>query len=235
VKSGDVTGMYDGWSFLAEMWRNVSPLVECSLLLLMSMFLWVLLESIERTVIYVAAMRQSRSFLKRAPGLLENSDWNGVLALAAARKRSHVAMVFASGLRAFCSARVLVSPERSIDIGKRTAQIETNSVRELLRQGLNTLGTIATTAPLVGFFGTIIGICDSFRGGSGTPAMWLALTANSIAEALVCTAAGILVAVPTVWCFNWRRDLLSALDAEMEITYLELVKFLEQQSLAGKL
>ena len=54
------------------------------------------------------------------------------------------------------------------------------------------------------------------------------MTANGIAEALVCTAAGILVAVPTLWCFNLRRDRLSVLDAGMEITSLELAKYLEK-------
>lgn len=233
--SGDVTRMYSGWSFLAKTWLNVSPLAEGSLLLLLSMFLWTLLESVERTVICSVAIQQSRNFLKIALGLLEQDDWDGVLALAAARKRSHVAAVFASGLRELRRARLCVSAEQSLDVGKRAARIETNSVHERLRQGLNTLGTIATTAPLVGFFGTIIGILDSFRGISLSHATWLAMTAGSIAEALVCTAAGILVAVPTVWCFNWRRDRLSALDSEMEITLLELVKYLEQQGRAGKL
>ena len=43
------------------------------------------------------------------------------------------------------------------------------------------------------------------------------------------------MAVPTVWCFNWLRDRLSELDAEMDVTFLELVKYLEQQGHAGKL
>jgi biopolymer transport protein TolQ len=167
--------------------------------------------------------------LRVAPGLLEDGNWEGVLAAAAIRGRSHVAAVFVSGLREFRAVRVRVSIEQSIDIAKRAARIEASAFHERLRQGLNLLGTIATTAPLVGFFGTLIGICESFGGGSGTPAMWLARTASSLAQALVCTAAGILAAVPTVWIFNWRRDRLSALDAEMEITLLELMKYLERQ------
>lgn len=51
----------------------------------------------------------------------------------------------------------------------------------------------------------------------------------------MCSAIGVLVAVPTVWCFNWLRDRLSELDAEMDVTFLELVKYLEQQGHAGKL
>jgi len=163
-----------------------------------------------------------------AIGLLAHDDCDGVLALDGARRRSHVAAVFASGLGAFLSARTCVSVERSIDIGKRATRIEANSVHEQLRQGLNLLGTIATTAPLVGPFGTIIGILNSLRGFIGSHATWIAMTANSMAEALVCTAAGILVVVPTQWCFNWRRDRQSVLDAGMEITSLELAQYLEK-------
>ncbi len=223
-----MTRTYEGWYFLWETWRGVSPLAESSLLVLLSMFLWTFLEGIERVWIYGAAVGQSRNFLRLAISLLERDDCDAVLALAEARRRSHVATVFASGLRAFRSARTCVSVERSIDIGKRAARIERNSVHEQLRRGLNLLGTIATTAPLVGFFGTIIGILDSFRGFIGSHATWIAMTANSIAEALVCTTAGILVAVPTLWCFNWRRDRLSILDAEMAIASLELAKYLER-------
>jgi hypothetical protein len=41
--------MYNGWSFLSDVWRNVSPFAEGSLLLLLSMSLWTLMESFERT------------------------------------------------------------------------------------------------------------------------------------------------------------------------------------------
>jgi biopolymer transport protein ExbB/TolQ len=63
----------------------------------------------------------------------------------------------------------------------------------------------------------------------------LSMTANWIAEALVCSAMGVLVAVPTVWCFNWLRDRLSEFDTGMDITLWELVNYLEQQNRVGKL
>jgi len=50
-----------------------------------------------------------------------------------------------------------------------------------------------------------------------------------LAVALACTALGMLVAILTVWCFNWLSDRLSICDAEMQITSLELVKYLSQQ------
>jgi biopolymer transport protein TolQ len=226
--------MYNSSSFLLEIWLSVSPLAEASLLLLLAMFLWVLLEGVERAVIYGVAVRQSRGFLDVALSLLEHNECDGVLALAEARKRSHIAAVFASALREFRYARKCLSVEPSLNIAKRAAHIERNLARERLREGLTLLGSIATTAPLVGFFGTIIGILDSFRGFIGPHALWIALTAASISEALVCAAAGILLAVPTVWCFNWRRERLSAFDAEMKIAEFELAKYLRQYASAGR-
>ena len=111
----------------------------------------------------------------------------------------------------------------------RAVRIATNHVHEQLRQGVNALGTIATTAPLLGLFGTVIGIPNSFHGVATGRATTLAALASSLAVALACTALGMLVAILTVWCFNWLSDRLSICDAEMQITSLELVKYLSQQ------
>jgi biopolymer transport protein ExbB/TolQ len=230
----DVTSMYDGWYFVAEMWQTAGPQVEGSVALLVFMFFWVLITGTERVVRYNSAAWQSRSFLKLVPSMLEREDWDGVLALAEERKRSHVAAVFAGGLREFCVSRQFVSVQWSIELGKRGARIAANRLHEQLREGLSTFGTIAASAPLVGFFGTCFGILGSFRGIGMSRATALGMTALSMAEALVCSAMGVLVAVPTVWCFNWLRDRLSELDAEMDVTFLELVKYLEQQSRAEK-
>ena len=231
----DVISMYDGWYFVAEMWQTASPQVEGSVGLLVFMFFWVLITGTERVVRYNAAAWQSRSFLKLLPSLLERKDWDGVLALAEQRKRSHVAAVFAGGLREFCVSRRIVSVQWSIEMGRRGARIAANRLHEQLREGLSTFGTIAVTAPLVGFFGTCFGILGLFRGIGMSRATALGMTALSMAEALVCSAMGVLVAVPTVWCFNWLRDRLSELNAEMDVTFLELEKYLEQQSRARKL
>ena len=114
--------------------------------------------------------------------------------------------------------------------GKARGTYSSELRHEHLRQGLSALGTIATTAPFVGFFGTVVGIADAFKGSAVSRATLLTNTANSIAEALVCSAMGMLVVIPTVWCFNLLRERLSIFDAEMEITSLELVKYLELRS-----
>ncbi|HWS17600.1 MAG TPA: hypothetical protein VN223_06275 [Candidatus Elarobacter sp.] len=131
----DVTSMYDGWYFVAEMWQTASAQVEGSVALLVFMFFWVLITGTERVVRYKSAAWQSRSFLKLVPSLLDRKDWDGVLALAEGRERSHVAAVFAGGLREFRSSLQFVSVEWSMETGKRRARISANCLHEQLREG----------------------------------------------------------------------------------------------------
>ena len=89
-----------------------------------------------------------------------------------------------------------------------TSQIETayslfvNAERPALEKGLPILGTLGATTPFVGLFGTILGIIVSFgqlsRGQSDSNAVMFAL-----AEALLLTAVGLLVAIPAVVAFNY--------------------------------
>jgi biopolymer transport protein ExbB/TolQ len=77
---------------------------------------------------------------------------------------------------------------------------ESAEVRHL-EKDLGLLGTIGSNAPFIGLFGTVCGILDAFaalgRAGGGTQAVMTA-----IAEALIATAIGLLVAIPAIWLFN---------------------------------
>lgn len=227
--------MEDGGLFLAEMWRGISPLVRDSVIVLIVMFFWTLVEMVEKSCRHGAAVWESRKILGASVVLLERGDSDGVVALAETRKRSHVAAVFAAGLREFRRARGIVSVERSLEAAEREAHVASNRVHERLREGVSALGSIATTAPLVGLFGTVFGIFGSFRGVAMQKEAAMAMVAGSLAEALVTMALGLLVAVLAVWCFNCLNERLAMIDAEMAIARLELGKYLEGQRRAGKL
>jgi len=98
--------------------------------------------------------------------------------------------------------------------------------RGVLERWLTYLGTVGNNAPFIGLFGTVIGIIGAFRElgqgpvgqAAGAPGQLASQAVmSSIAEALVATAAGILVALPAVAAFNYfqRRiaSLLLATDA----------------------
>lgn len=95
-----------------------------------------------------------------------------------------------------------------------------------LEKFLNTLGTIAAITPFLGLFGTVIGMIDMFAGistqGIGDPAV----VAGGIAKALVTTAAGIAVAIPSVMFYRFFRGRVNELLVDMEQEAIMLTEIL---------
>lgn len=89
----------------------------------------------------------------------------------------------------------------------RSAEREISRLEDISMRGMIWLAIIGNTGPFVGLFGTVLGIIRAFQGmsseglttdPSGNPEL-----ISGIAEALVATATGLLVAVPAVICYNW--------------------------------
>jgi biopolymer transport protein ExbB len=95
-----------------------------------------------------------------------------------------------------------------------------------LEKFLGVLGTLGNIAPLIGLFGTVIGIIRAFRdlamSGSGGPAV----VAAGIAEALVTTASGLIVAVPAVMFYNYFTKKMKAIAMDMDICSRRLLVML---------
>ena len=72
-----------------------------------------------------------------------------------------------------------------------------------LQSRLGIIGTIGSTAPFIGLFGTVLGIIRAFSDMAITEGVSPAVVSNGIAEALVATAAGLFVAIPAVMAYNY--------------------------------
>ncbi|MDD5628781.1 MAG: MotA/TolQ/ExbB proton channel family protein [Elusimicrobia bacterium] len=98
-----------------------------------------------------------------------------------------------------------------------------------LERYLGVLGTLGNVAPFIGLFGTVVGIIKAFRdlalSGGGGPAV----VAKGIAEALVATAAGLVVAIPAVIIYNYFMRKVKAISVEMEVAATRLVVMLGAQ------
>ena len=96
-----------------------------------------------------------------------------------------------------------------------------------LERFLNTLGTIAGVSPLLGLLGTVTGIIKAFNainaGGAGDPRM----LSGGIAEALVATAAGLCVAIPSLIAYRYLRGRVERIVVEMEKNALRLADAVE--------
>ena len=144
-------------------------------------------------------------------------------------ENSHVARVLGGALqevkpllrdRATITAADINSAERAVERQMLIIGAE-------LKRGLGWLATTGSTAPFVGLLGTTMGIVNAFQGmaasgGGGS----LASISAGIAEALITTAFGLLVAIPAVWLYNYFSTKLDFLLIEMTYTSKELIDFL---------
>lgn len=95
-----------------------------------------------------------------------------------------------------------------------------------LERYLNTLGTIAAIAPFLGLLGTVLGMIQMFGGigshGLGDPS----IVAAGISQALVATAAGLAVAIPSLMFYRYLRGRVEELTVELEQEALKLIEVL---------
>jgi len=84
--------------------------------------------------------------------------------------------------------------ENSENVNKLTFDACIEAARKKAKKGLTFLGIVASTAPFIGLFGTVVGILSAFRGMQSVAT--INMIAPAIADALIATAIGILVAVP---------------------------------------
>ena len=88
------------------------------------------------------------------------------------------------------------------------------------------VGTIGSTAVYIGLFGTVLGIIRAFHDISIAGAGGISVVIGGISEALVCTAAGLLVAIPAVITYNYFIRRIDNFVADMELCASELMDLL---------
>jgi biopolymer transport protein ExbB len=91
---------------------------------------------------------------------------------------------------------------------------------------LNALGTIAAAAPLMGLFGTVVGMIDIFGSQAPTGATNPQLLAHGISVALYNTAFGLIIAIPSLMFYRYFRGRIDAFQLAMEIAAQRMVPHL---------
>ncbi len=126
---------------------------------------------------------------------------------------SPIGRVFASGLRNELAPR---------DVMKETMEETGRAVAHELERYLSALGTIASMAPLMGLFGTVVGMIEIFGAQSpaGTNPQQLA---HGISVALYNTAFGLVIAIPAMICYRHFRARVDGYLVEMEQQSLRLI------------
>ncbi len=92
---------------------------------------------------------------------------------------------------------------------------------------LNALGTIAAAGPLLGLFGTVVGMIDMFLGILDHGVGDVNQLAGGIGKALVCTSTGMIVAVPALMAHRWLRGRIAGYIVDMEHEAIQLLDVLD--------
>jgi len=129
----------------------------------------------------------------------------------------------------------LMNRNSSREIMKESIEDTGRHVVHELERYINTLGTIAAISPLLGLLGTVIGMIQVFSTittqGVGNPAA----LAGGISQALITTAAGMVVAIPSLMAYRYFRGKVDMLVIRMEQQALRMVEVLHGQRSRDKL
>jgi biopolymer transport protein TolQ len=116
---------------------------------------------------------------------------------------------------------------RSMKALERTTQTASSEALTGMENRMSWLATIGSSATFVGLFGTIMGIVDAFHGLGTSGGATLRAVAPGISEALITTAAGIVVAVPAVMAYNQLNARLREIAARLDDFSRELLNAIE--------
>jgi biopolymer transport protein ExbB/TolQ len=213
---------------LLELWGEMGLPVRGVVILLTLQAVASLAVAVDRLVVLMRSDRVSRAFADRAVPLMAADDWDGLLKEASTSRGSHLANLMHAGLGAFLARRDHGdSPARAAELARRSLERRGTSLSDELNRGMNVLATTGSTAPFVGLLGTVLGIIHAFHliasegsGGIGT-------IGSSIGEALIVTGYGLLVAIPTVFVFNWLSGKIARFELGLTNAASELLDRLE--------
>jgi biopolymer transport protein ExbB len=122
-------------------------------------------------------------------------------------ENSPLGRVLAAGLR---------NERASRDVMKESIQEAGRGVAHELERFLSALGTIASTAPLMGLFGTVVGMIEIFGSTSSSGSTNPQQLAHGISTALYNTAFGLVIAIPSLIFYRYFRARVESFVVEME-------------------
>jgi biopolymer transport protein ExbB/biopolymer transport protein TolQ len=213
---------------IIDLWTNSAAFAKGIVVILIIMSIWSVSTFLMKWWQLRRSTRETVRFVPEFSRFLQEEQMEGAINLAGKYKKSHVARTLVGALEEI--KPLLTDNQITVaDINSAERAIERNLmfIQAELKRGLGVLATVGATAPFVGLLGTTLGIVNAFSGmAAGGGSGGLAAVSAGIAEALITTAFGLLVAIPAVWLFNYFQTKLEFLVVEMTYSGKELVDYL---------
>jgi biopolymer transport protein ExbB/biopolymer transport protein TolQ len=210
---------------LTELWGHMGLFARLVVYVLGLMSLSSIIVMAERFVSFTKSNRDSRKFAAGLAGSIEKAGLDETSKEKhAGKKIGHLGRVLSAGLGAYSMTRTAgTTADLTIESVARALERQAQREQQNLKRGLNLLATVGSTAPFVGLLGTVVGIINAFQQMAATGSGGLATVSAGIAEALITTAFGLLVAIPAVMAYNYMQGWVDARMVDMTESSNELL------------
>ncbi len=181
--------------------------------------------SVMLVLVYLVTMTRgsivTARYMQTAEALLRKQDYLGLIAISS-RHREAVARILRRTLDFYTK-----NPNATLAEARDIALTEGTREASLLNQRIVYLADIGAIAPMLGLFGTVIGMIRSFSVvASDIASTRPMLLAEGVSEALVTTAAGLLIGIPTMAAYAFFRGRVQGLIADLEAATTQLMALL---------
>jgi biopolymer transport protein ExbB len=215
---------------IAHIWASMGLMSRLIAMALVLMAIASIAVVVERIIAFSRAAKESRRFARAAGPLLDAWQLEELAAVAETHKASTLARLFGPTLRRFLRAVTDgdggVEP---VELARREIGRRKEAIGADLRRGLSVLASVGSIAPFVGLLGTVVGIITAFQGIASSGSGGLGSVSAGIAEALIVTALGLAVAIPSVLCFNYLTTRIASIELGLERSAGELIDEMETE------
>ena len=194
---------------LTDLWHHMGLFARLIVAVLGVMSVASLVVMAERLIVFNKSRSESRNFAEKMANTLAKNDLMTVAGTKVGDKVGHLGRVIGAGLNAL---RLSTDKDKDLQVESVARALERQAQREVqsLKRGLGLLATVGSTAPFVGLLGTVMGIVNAFQSMALTGSGGLGTVSAGIAEALIRTAFGLLVAIPAVMAYNYLQGWVDA-------------------------
>jgi biopolymer transport protein ExbB/TolQ len=200
-----------------EMWATMGWGARGVVIVLALMSIYSLGVTVERLFALRKSRQQSIRYADLVARALDADALNDAIAAATPLSVGYLPRVISAGLSEYTLLAEQEGRHAEEVLELTDKALERTSVRVMadLKRGLGGLATVASCAPFVGLFGTVLGIINAFTLMATKGSGGLATVSAGISEALVTTAFGLFVAIPAVALYNYFNSAVEAINVDM--------------------
>jgi biopolymer transport protein ExbB/biopolymer transport protein TolQ len=212
---------------LIELWGTMGWFAKGIVYVLFAMSLFAVTVSLQRWWDLRKSRRETVKFTPKLAQALEQQDMAAAQAAVEKHRASHLASAY-KGVFVSLRSHVADGSLSPVEVAAAQRTVELNKLEQVarFRRGLGVLATVGSTAPFVGLLGTTMGVVNAFVGMADMGTGGLSAISAGIAEALITTAFGLLVAIPAVWFYNYFTNRVELVSMEIDYGNKEFLNFL---------